>query len=81
MRAVQLILREDVPSLGDAGDLVRVKVGYARNYLLPKGMAVLATESRITRESMPEATAKPMRAGKLALISPVTTSVLGRWVL
>ena len=47
MRAVQLILREDVPSLGDAGDLVRVKVGYARNYLLPKGMAVLATESRI----------------------------------
>ena len=47
MRAVRLILREDVPSLGDAGDLVRVKVGYARNYLLAKGMAVLATESGI----------------------------------
>jgi large subunit ribosomal protein L9 len=42
-----LILREDVPSLGDAGDLVRVKVGYARNYLLPQGKAVLATESKI----------------------------------
>jgi len=47
MRSVQLILREDVPSLGDAGDLVRVKVGYARNFLLPKGLAILATESKI----------------------------------
>jgi large subunit ribosomal protein L9 len=47
MRSVRLILREDVPSLGEAGDLVSVKVGYARNYLLPQGRAILATESKI----------------------------------
>jgi large subunit ribosomal protein L9 len=47
MRSVRLILSEEVPSLGEAGDLVQVKVGYARNYLLPKGKAVLATDSRI----------------------------------
>jgi large subunit ribosomal protein L9 len=47
MRSVRLILSDEVPGLGDVGDLVRVKVGYARNFLLPKGKAVLATESRI----------------------------------
>ena len=36
--------------------------------------------SRMTRESTAEATLKAMRAGKLALIRPVTTSTLGRWV-
>lgn len=47
MGQVQVILREDVHSLGDAGDIVSVKPGYARNYLLPKGMALLATTARI----------------------------------
>jgi large subunit ribosomal protein L9 len=49
MRSVQVILKEEVPGLGDAGDLVRVKVGYARNFLLPQGKAVLATESKIAQ--------------------------------
>ena len=47
MRSVRLILLEDVPGVGDAGGLVDVKVGHARNFLLPKGKAVLATESKI----------------------------------
>lgn len=47
MRSVRLILRDEVPGLGDAGDLVKVKPGYARNYLLPQGKAILATESKI----------------------------------
>jgi len=47
MANVKLILREDVPSLGDAGELVAVKPGYARNYLLPRGMAILATEGNL----------------------------------
>lgn len=42
---MELILRENVPSLGKAGDLVRVKPGYARNFLLPRGLAFEATES------------------------------------
>jgi len=44
---MRLILTEDVPKLGDAGDVVTVKPGYARNYLIPKGKAMLATEDRI----------------------------------
>jgi large subunit ribosomal protein L9 len=47
MRHMKLILRESVPSLGEAGDLVDVKVGYARNYLLPRQKAILATEARV----------------------------------
>ena len=42
-----MILRESVPALGEAGDLVGVKVGYARNYLVPQGKAILATESKV----------------------------------
>ena len=43
---MELILREDVQGLGIRGDVVSVKAGYARNYLLPKGLALLATETQ-----------------------------------
>lgn len=39
---MQVILREDVPSLGKAGEVVKVRDGYGRNYLLPQKKAVLA---------------------------------------
>ncbi|HCS53958.1 50S ribosomal protein L9 [Rubinisphaera sp.] len=42
--AVELMLAEDVSTLGKQGDIVRVKPGYARNYLLPQGLATVATE-------------------------------------
>jgi large subunit ribosomal protein L9 len=45
---VKLILREDVPSLGDAGDVVSVKPGFARNYLLPQGKAIHATDANVS---------------------------------
>lgn len=41
---VELLLAENVPSLGAQGEIVRVKPGYARNYLLPQGLATVATE-------------------------------------
>jgi len=44
---MQLILREDVPSLGKAGDVVKVRDGYARNYLLPKKKAMLANPGNL----------------------------------
>ena len=44
---MKIILRESVESLGKAGDIVVVKAGYGRNYLIPRGLAVLATESSI----------------------------------
>ena len=46
---IEVILREDVKSLGQAGELVRVKPGYARNYLLPQGLAYEATEGNRKR--------------------------------
>ena len=41
--AMEVILTEDVNHLGHMGDLVRVKGGYGRNYLIPRKLAVLAT--------------------------------------
>lgn len=46
---VEVILRDDVKELGKAGELVRVKHGYARNYLLPRGLAYEATEGNKKR--------------------------------
>jgi large subunit ribosomal protein L9 len=40
---LQVILKQDVDKLGTAGELVRVKPGFARNFLLPRGLAVVAT--------------------------------------
>ena len=40
---MKLILQETVVNLGEPGDLVEVKVGYGRNFLLPQGLAVVAT--------------------------------------
>ena len=42
---MKVILRQDVDSLGKAGDLLTVKDGYARNYLIPQGLAYHATRS------------------------------------
>lgn len=44
---MQLILLEDIPSLGKAGDLVKVSGGYGRNYLVPQKKAMLATEKNV----------------------------------
>ncbi len=44
---MQVILLENMPSLGKAGDLVKVSDGYGRNYLIPKKKAVLATEKSL----------------------------------
>ena len=44
---MKLILREDVDNLGKGGDLVDVKPGYGRNFLLPRGLAVLANPKNV----------------------------------
>ena len=51
--SVQVILREPVDNLGSRGDVVKVANGYARNYLLPRKLALPVTESnrhRVSRE-------------------------------
>jgi large subunit ribosomal protein L9 len=47
MGDIRVILREDVVNLGDAGEVVGVKSGYARNYLIPQGKALVATEAKV----------------------------------
>jgi large subunit ribosomal protein L9 len=42
---MDIILREDIDKLGQRGDMVKVAAGYARNFLLPRNLAVAATES------------------------------------
>lgn len=47
MKTVNVILRQAVEKLGDAGEVVAVKPGFARNYLLPRGVAYEATDANI----------------------------------
>jgi len=42
--SVDVLLAEKVPQLGEQGEVVRVKPGFARNYLLPQGLATIATD-------------------------------------
>ena len=46
---MEVILREDVPGLGIIGEVVNVRRGYARNYLLPRGLAVVADRRNMRR--------------------------------
>ena len=59
---MDLILLEKVQNLGDLGDLVKVKAGFGRNYLVPQGKAALATKENLelfeTRRTELEAAAK-----------------------
>ena len=46
---MQVILTQDVPNLGKAGELVSVRPGFGRNYLVPQGLAVTATQANVHR--------------------------------
>jgi len=46
---MKLILKQDVPNLGGAGEVVQVKDGYGRNYLLPQGLAYVASAANMKR--------------------------------
>jgi len=49
MRSVKVILRQDIETLGATGEIVSVKPGYARNFLLPRGLAYEATKANLRR--------------------------------
>lgn len=61
---MEIILRKDVENLGFADDLVSVKSGYARNYLIPQGFAVLATPSakKVLAETLKQRAYKEQKA-------------------
>ena len=62
---MRLLLREDMDHLGAAGEVVSVRDGYGRNYLLPRGLAVAATEKDVARMEH-EKRAIAVRQAKLA---------------
>lgn len=68
---MEVILKQDVDNLGYADEIVKVKPGYARNFLIPRGMAVVATESsrKMLAETMKQ------RAHKAAKIKGDAESV------
>lgn len=45
---MEIILKEDVPNVGHTGDVVKVKPGFARNYLFPRGLAVVADRKSVS---------------------------------
>lgn len=47
MANTTILLREDIETLGGRGEIVKVRAGYARNYLLPQGLATLATKGNV----------------------------------
>ncbi|MCX6283371.1 MAG: 50S ribosomal protein L9 [Bacteroidetes bacterium] len=65
---MEVILKQDVPNLGYANDKVNVKPGYARNYLIAKGLAINATETnkKILAETMKQRAHKEEKIFKSA---------------
>jgi large subunit ribosomal protein L9 len=68
---MEIILKQDVDNLGYADEIVKVKPGYANNFLIPRGMAIVATESarKVLSETMKQ------RAHKAAKIKGDAESV------
>jgi large subunit ribosomal protein L9 len=68
---MEIILKQDVDNLGYADEIVKVRPGYARNFLIPRGMAIVATESarKVLNETMKQ------RAHKAAKIKGDAESV------
>lgn len=63
MATTNVLLREDIDNLGGRGEVVKVRAGYARNYLLPRGLALLATKGNV----------KQVEAEKTALLKKAAT--------
>jgi len=63
---MEVILKQDVPNVGYANDKINVKPGYARNYLIPQGLAILATETnkKILAENLKQ---KAFKAEKIKM--------------
>ena len=88
---MEVILKEDIANLGKIGELVRVRDGYARNYLLPRGLVLVANKKNIKtfdhqKKLVADQKQKVMRAAQtvgdelsgVSLIIPMRTGEEGR---
>ena len=76
---MQVILKKDVQNIGEAGDLVNVKDGYARNFLIPKNYAEIATEGALKNreQNMARIKAKQEKLHQEALAKAAEIEKLG----
>lgn len=74
-RNIELLLAEDVPYLGKQGEIVRVKPGYARNYLLPQGLATVATAENKRMVERHQKKLADLRAQKLQKLTQLADRV------
>ncbi|MDA0568864.1 MAG: 50S ribosomal protein L9 [Bacteroidetes bacterium] len=67
---MDIILREDCKNIGNKNDIVSVKTGYARNYLIPRGLAIVATESarKVVAEVIRQQSHKAVKAMEVAQV-------------
>ena len=63
---MRVILKSEVPHLGDAGDIVKVAPGYGRNYLLPRGLAIPANEGSVRQNEHQKKVADAIRRKQLS---------------
>ena len=77
---MQVILKKDVQNLGEAGELVNVKDGYARNFLIPKNFAELATEGALKNreQNLARIQAKQEKLHQEALATAAEIEKLGQ---
>ncbi|MEM9415263.1 MAG: 50S ribosomal protein L9 [Planctomycetota bacterium] len=77
MKTIELLLLDTIENLGIIGDVVKVKPGYARNYLLPHGLADVPSEEKIqelaARRAEVEAELKKLRAEQETMIEKLET--------
>lgn len=74
-RGIELLLAEDVANLGQQGEIVRVKPGYARNFLVPQGLATVATEENKARVAAHREAQEKLRAEKIKQIQKLAKDV------
>lgn len=79
MAMMELLLKDDVDNLGVRGEMVRVRPGYGRNFLLPRGLAVQATPGNVKQIEMQrrallkkEATERTAAEGQAAMLQELT---------
>ena len=67
---MDIILREDCQNVGNKNDIVSVKTGYARNFLIPRGLAIAATESarKVVAEVVRQQSHKAVKAMEVAQV-------------
>ena len=74
---MRVILKHEVPNLGEAGDIVRVSPGYGRNFLIPRGLAIPANDGSIAQNEHQKAVADAIRRKQLSSAQELKSKLEG----